>query len=128
MVNDTISDLLTKIRNANNVKHYLVQVPSTKITKSIAKILKDEGFIETYQLFKKTILIILKYTGKNKQPVISELKRISKPGLRVYSHTKNIPLVPRNLGILILSTSEGLMTSTNAQMKKIGGEILLEVY
>jgi small subunit ribosomal protein S8 len=128
MVNDKISDLLTKIRNANNAKHYLVQVPSTKTTKAIAQILKDEGFIETYLLFKKTILILLKYQGKNKQPVISELKRISKPGLRVYSHTKNIPLVPRNLGILILSTSEGLMTSTNAQMKKIGGEILLEVY
>jgi len=128
MVNDKISDLLTKIRNANNAKHYLVQVPSTKIIKAIVEILHEEGFIQDYNVLKTTIIISLKYQGKNRKPVISELTRISKPGLSVYCNTKNFPNLVGNLGILIISTSQGVMTSTNAKIKKMGGEILCHIY
>jgi small subunit ribosomal protein S8 len=132
MVNDTISDMLTKIRNANNAKHQLVNVPSTKLTNSIIQILKEEGFVEDYKIIKdgiKTnILIALRYTDKEKKPVISHLERISKPGIRIYSGKKNIPNVLGKLGISIISTSQGVMTNKKAKELKIGGEILCKIY
>jgi small subunit ribosomal protein S8 len=131
MVNDTISDMLTRIRNANNAQHYLVEIPSTKMTQSIANILKEEGFIMDFQIIKEnfhTILISLKYVGKKRKPVITSLERISKPGLRIYKSSKEIPVVLGNLGISILSTSKGIMTGKTAKSLKLGGEILCEIY
>jgi small subunit ribosomal protein S8 len=132
MVNDTISDLLTRIRNANNAKHHLVQVLSTKVTKNIVTILKEEGFIDDFEYITTDrnpyILISLKYVGKQKKPVITYLERISKPGIRVYTNSGNIPMVLGNLGITILSTSQGIMTGNSAKTLKIGGEILCNIY
>ena len=131
MVNDTISDMLTRIRNANNAQHYLVEIPSTKMTQSIANILKEEGFIMDFQIIQEnfhTILISLKYVGKTRKPVITSLERISKPGLRIYKSSKEIPVVLGNLGISILSTSKGIMTGKTAKSLKLGGEILCEIY
>ena len=129
MVNDIISDFLTKMRNAINSKHHLVEVPSTKITKSIAEILKEEGFLNDFKILKKNILVLsLKYSEKNRQPIISTIQRISKPGLRSYVNNKNIPNVLGNLGISIISTSKGLMTNSQAKTLKIGGEILCKIY
>jgi|TARA_B110000967_G_C18569359_1_gene404063 small subunit ribosomal protein S8 len=131
MVNDTISDMLTRIRNANNAQHYLVEIPSTKMTQSIANILKEEGFIMDFQIIQEnfhTILISLKYVGKKRKPVITSLERISKPGLRIYKSSKEIPVVLGNLGISILSTSKGIMTGKTAKSLKLGGEILCEIY
>ena len=100
MVTDTISDMLTRIRNANQVKHQIVQIPGTKMSVAIASILKEEGFIEDFEIYYeglfKYILISLKYKGKRNTPVISKLERISKPGLRVYSDSKNLPKVLEN--------------------------------
>ena len=132
MVNDTISDLLTRIRNANNSKHQLVEVPSTKITKSIVQILKEEGYITDFEFLqeknKNFIIILLKYIGKEKKPVITKLERISKPGIRVYTNAKNIPDILGKLGIGILSTSKGVMTTINAKKLRIGGEFLCKIY
>jgi small subunit ribosomal protein S8 len=129
MVNDIISDFLTKMRNAINAKHHLVEVPLTKITKSIAQILKEEGFLNDFKILKKNILVLsLKYSEKNRQPIISTIERISKPGLRNYVNNKNIPNVLGNLGISIISTSKGLMTNSQAKTLKIGGEILCKIY
>lgn len=132
MTNDTVSDMLTRIRNANNSKHNLVQVPATKMTRNIVAILKEEGFIEDFEFLtensKNSILISLKYSGKKRQPVITTLKRVSKPGIRIYTGAKNIPTVLGNLGIAIISTSQGLMTDTKARQLKIGGEILCYIW
>ena len=132
MVNDTISDLLTRIRNANNAKHHLVQVLSTKVTKNIVAILKEEGFIDDFEYITTDrnpyILISLKYVGKQKKHVITYLERISKPGIRVYTNSGNIPMVLGNLVITILSTSQGIMTGNSAKTLKIGGEILCNIY
>ena len=131
MVNDTISDFLTRIRNANNSKHQLVEVKSTKMTRNLAQILKEEGLIEDFQIFedgiKTSIIISLKYLGQNRKPVITELKRISKPGIRVYTRKKDIPNVIGNVGISILSTSQGVMSDRKAKALKIGGEILCRI-
>lgn len=130
MVNDTISDMLTRIRNANNAQHSLVEIPSTKMTHSIVNILKEEGFIEDFQIIKEnfqTILISLKYIGKKRKPVITSLERISKPGLRIYKSSKEIPVVLGNLGIAIISTSKGIMTGKTAKSLKLGGELLCEI-
>ena len=128
MVTDTISDMLTRIRNAKMVKHQIVQIPSTKMSLAIAKILKEEGFIEDFETYgednKKYILISLKYTGKSRESVISKIERVSKPGLRVYKNTKQLPKVLDNLGIAIISTSKGVMTNLKAQDLGIGGEVL----
>ena len=132
MVNDTISDILTRIRNANMVKHQIVQIPSTKMSVAIAAILKEEGFIEDFESYsennKKYLLISLKYFGKTRQPVIGKIERVSKPGLRVYSNSKKLPKILDNLGIAIISTSKGVMTNLKAKELGIGGEVLCYVW
>jgi small subunit ribosomal protein S8 len=132
MVNDTISDMLTRIRNANMVKHQIVQIPSTKMSLAITEILKAEGYIEDFEQYsennKNYLLISLKYTGKSRQPVICKLERVSKPGLRVYSSSKELPKVLNNLGIAIVSTSKGVMTNLKAKELGIGGEVLCYIW
>lgn len=132
MVNDTISDTLTRIRNANMVKHQIVQVPSTRMSVEIARILKEEGFIEDFESYeenkRKYLLISLKYTGKARKPVICKIERVSKPGLRVYSASKELPKVLDNLGIAIISTSKGIMTNLKAKELGIGGEVLCYIW
>lgn len=132
MVTDTISDMLTRIRNAHMVKHQIVQVPSTKMSVSIAQILKEEGFIEDFENYTegqhKYLLISLKYIEKSRIPVISKIERVSRPGLRVYSNSKNLPKVLNNLGIAIISTSRGVMTNLTARELGIGGEILCYIW
>ena len=128
MVTDTISDMFTRIRNASLISQHMVQIPKTKITSEIARILKEEGFIRDLETFNDNnrdfLLLLLKYKGKDRKPVISYLKRISKPGLRIYSNSKRLPNVLGNLGIAIISTSRGLMTNIDAKKLGIGGEIL----
>ena len=132
MVNDTISDMLTRIRNANNAKHHFVEVPFTKMTSNIITILKSEGFIQDFEILSegknKVILISLKYTGKKRVPIITTLKRVSKPGVRVYTGAKNLPRILGNLGIAIISTSQGLMTDSQARKLKVGGEVLCYIW
>jgi small subunit ribosomal protein S8 len=132
VVTDTISDMLTRIRNAHMVKHQIVQIPSTKISLAIAEILKEEGYIEDFENYiednKKYLLISLKYIGKSRKPVISKIERMSKPGLRVYSSSKELPRVLENLGIAIISTSKGVMTNLKAKELGIGGEVLFYIW
>jgi small subunit ribosomal protein S8 len=124
--------MLTRIRNANMVKHQIVQIPTTKMSLAIANILKEEGFIEDFENYEenklKYLLLSLKYSGKSRKPVICTIKRISKPGLRVYSNSKELPKVLDNLGIAIISTSKGVMTNLNAKKLGIGGEILCYIW
>jgi small subunit ribosomal protein S8 len=132
VVTDTISDILTRIRNANMVKHQIVQIPSTKMSLAITEILKQEGFIEDFESYeengKKYLLISLKYVGKSRKPVICKIERISKPGLRVYANSKKLPKVLDDLGIAIISTSKGVMTNLKAKELGIGGEILCYIW
>jgi len=132
VVNDTISDMLTRIRNATMVKHQIVQIPATRMSLAIAKILKEEGFIQEFESYsednKNYLLISLKYTGKSRQSVICKIKRVSKPGLRIYSNSKNLPRVLDNLGIAIISTSQGVMTNIKAKNLGIGGEVLCYIW
>nr|YP_874467.1 ribosomal protein S8 [Phaeodactylum tricornutum]A0T0J2.1 RecName: Full=Small ribosomal subunit protein uS8c; AltName: Full=30S ribosomal protein S8, chloroplastic [Phaeodactylum tricornutum CCAP 1055/1]ABK20690.1 30S ribosomal protein S8 [Phaeodactylum tricornutum]QHR85644.1 30S ribosomal protein S8 [Phaeodactylum tricornutum] len=132
MVNDTISDMLTRIRNANMVKHQIVQIPASKMSLAIAEILKQEGFIGDFETYseneKKYLLISLKYVGKLRKPVICKIERVSKPGLRVYSNSKKLPRILDNLGIAIISTSKGVMTNLKAKELGIGGEVLCYIW
>lgn len=132
MVTDTISDMLTRIRNANMVKHQIVQIPVTKMVIAIATILKNEGYIENFETYTENsrnyLLLSLKYKGKEREPVISKIERISKPGLRVYTSTKTMPKVLGGLGIAIISTSQGVMTNLTAKKLGIGGEILCYIW
>lgn len=132
MVTDTISDMLTRIRNATMVKHQIVQIPVTKMSVAIADILKNEGFIvgvENYEESNRQYLLLsLKYTGKSRNSVITEIKRVSKPGLRVYANSKELPKVLDNLGIAIMSTSRGVMTNLKAKELGIGGEVLCYIW
>lgn len=132
MVTDTISDMLTRIRNATMVKHQIVQIPVTKISVAITAILKEEGFIEDFERYEEDkrdyLLLSLKYTGKSRNSVISEIKRISKPGLRVYKNSKELPKILDGLGIAIMSTSRGVMTNVKAKDLGIGGEILCSIW
>ena len=132
MVNDTISDMLTRIRNANNAKHHFVEVPFTKMSSNIATILKEEGFIQDFETIAegkdKALLLSLKYSGKKRTPIITTLKRVSKPGVRVYMGAKNLPRILGNLGIAIISTSQGLMTDAQARKMKVGGEVLCYIW
>jgi small subunit ribosomal protein S8 len=132
VVNDTISDMLTRIRNANMVKHQIVEIPVTKMSLGIASILKEEGFIADFDIYTEkscqNLLISLKYKGKNRQPVITKIQRVSKPGLRVYSNVKKLPQVLGNLGIAIVSTPQGLMTNLKAKKLGVGGEVLCYIW
>ena len=132
MVTDTISDMLTRIRNANMVKHQIVQIPVTKMSLAIAIILKEEGFITDFENYqegnKKYLLLSLKYLGKSRKSVIGEIQRVSKPGLRVYASSTELPRVLDNLGIAIISTSKGVMTNLKAKELGIGGEVLCYIW
>jgi small subunit ribosomal protein S8 len=132
VVTDTISDMLTRIRNANMVKHQIVQIPVTKMSLAIAIILKEEGFIKDFENYQEGqiqyLLLSLKYIGKSRKSVINEIKRVSKPGLRVYTNSKKLPRVLDNLGIAIMSTSKGVMTNLKAKELGIGGEVLCYIW
>jgi small subunit ribosomal protein S8 len=129
---DTISDMLTRIRNACAVRHPTTQIPATRMTKSIAQVLKDEGFIEgfseTGEGIHRILVLSLKYKGKGRQPIINTLKRVSRPGLRVYSKRKELPRVLGGIGIAIVSTSRGIMTDREARRQGVGGEVLCYVW
>lgn len=130
-VNDPIADMLTRIRNANAMRYKEVEVPASKIKLEIARILKEEGFINDYKVKKNNvqniIVLNLKYAD-NKERVITGLKRISKPGLRVYAKCEDIPRVLNGLGIAIVSTSKGLMTDKDARKQSLGGEVLAYIW
>ena len=130
-ITDPIADMLTRIRNASNAKHDTVDVPASNMKKSIAQILLDEGYIKSYQIVddgtQGVIRITLKYVG-GKEKAISGLRRVSKPGLRVYAGADELPRVLRGLGIAIISTSKGVMTDKKAREAHVGGEVLAFVW
>ena len=131
VVTDTIADMLTRIRNANAMRYTEVKVPASKLKLELARILKEEGFIKEYKVVSenvgKNILLTLKY-GNKKERVITGLKRISKPGLRVYAKKEEVPKVLNGLGIAIISTSKGIMTDKEARKQNLGGEVLAYVW
>ena len=131
MTTDPIADMLTRIRNANQMRYKEVEVPASKIKLEIARILKETGFIADYKVKKNNvqdiIVLNLKY-GQNKERVITGLKRISKPGLRVYANAKEMPKVLNGLGIAIVSTSKGVMTDKEAREASLGGEVLAYIW
>tara|TARA_B100000925_G_scaffold129324_1_gene96842 strand:+ start:792 stop:1193 length:402 start_codon:yes stop_codon:yes gene_type:complete len=133
MNTDPIADYLTRIRNASLTGHKVVEIPSSKMKNEITKILFDEGYIMSYKIVEikdnqDIIKIALKYDGLTNEPVIRKIQRISRPGLRKYSGTKNIPRILNGLGISIVSTSKGVMTGKAALKNKIGGELICYVY
>ena len=131
MNTDPIADMLTRIRNANTVSHQTVEMPSSKLKVALARLLKEEGFISNYEEKVegnfKTLSIELKYDENNK-PVITNLKRVSKPGLRNYCKAKNLPQVLGGLGVAVVSTSKGLLTDRKARKENLGGEVLAYIY
>ena len=131
-ITDPIADMLTRIRNANNAKHDTVDVPASNMKKAIAQILLDEGYIKNFQLINDgaqgVIRISLKYNNPGKEKVITGLRRVSKPGLRVYAGAEELPRVLRGLGIAIVSTSKGVMTDKAARAAHVGGEVLAFVW
>jgi len=130
-ITDTIADMLTRIRNANSAKHQYVDIPASGMKKQIAQILMDEGYIKSFRIIEDNkqgiIRITLKYT-ENKAQVIQGLRRVSKPGLRIYANSKDMPKVMKGLGIAIVSTSKGVMTDKKARSENIGGEVLAFVW
>ena len=130
-ISDVIADMLTRIRNANDAKHETVDIPASNFKKSIAEILLEEGYIKNYQIVEDgkqgIIRITLKYTA-GKQKVIRGLKRVSKPGLRIYTNCEDMPKVMNGLGIAIVSTSKGVMTDKKARQANVGGEVLAFVW
>ena len=132
MSTDTISDMLTRIRNANLAKHQIVQIPSTKVTRNIANVLFAEGLIDSFEELKNglksSLLLSLKYNGKERKPSIVKIQRISKPGLRVYSGAKKMPRILGGFGTAIVSTSRGLMTDQQARKEGVGGELLCYIW
>ena len=132
MVNDTIADMLTRVRNANLARHKIVKIPSTKMTRNIASVLIEEGFIQDFEEIgegiNRQLLLSLKYKGKEGEPVITSLKRISRPGLRVYANRKEIPRVLGGLGVAIISTSKGVLTDNKARHQGVGGEVLCYIW
>ena len=130
MVNDTIADMLTRIRNAGQLKYANVAVLNTKMTREIARILKEEGYINDYSSNEETKMLdlSLKYGENKKERVITGLKRISKPGLRVYAKHDELPRVLNGLGIAIISTSKGIMTDKEARNAGLGGEVLAYIW
>ena len=134
MVNDTIADMLTRIRNANLAHHQIVQITSTRITRSIVKVLLEEGLIESFEELKNgskiqnSLLLSLKYNGKERKPIITKILQISKPGLRVHVGAKNMPRVLGGFGTAIISTSKGVMRDSKARQEHLGGEILCYIW
>jgi len=130
-ITDTIADMLTRIRNANSAKHQYVDIPASNMKKQIAQILMDEGYIKSSRIIEDNkqgiIRITLKYT-ENKAQVIQGMRRVSKPGLRIYANSKDMPKVMKGLGIAIVSTSKGIMTDKKARAENIGGEVLAFVW
>lgn len=130
-ITDAIADLLTRIRNACSAKHESVEVPSSNMKKAIVQVLLDEGYIRKFMILddgkQGIIKIFLKYT-EDKKPAITGIKRVSKPGLRIYSSVENMPKVIKGLGIAIVSTSKGVMTDRRARREKVGGEVLAFVW
>ena len=131
-MSDPIADMLTRIRNANTAKHDTVDIPSSKMKLAIADILVKEGYIAKYELIEdgsfKTIRVTLKYGADKNEKIITGLKRISKPGLRVYAGAEELPKVLAGLGVAIISTNEGVMTDKEARQKNVGGEVLAFVW
>ena len=127
VVSSPIADMLTRIRNANQLKYTEVSMPTSKMKVEIASILKSEGYIIDYTVDEKTLTLSLKY-GENKERVISGLRCISKPGLRVYAKAEEVPTVLNGLGIAILSTSKGIMTDKQARKENVGGEVLAYIW
>ncbi|MDO4228762.1 MAG: 30S ribosomal protein S8 [Capnocytophaga sp.] len=132
MYTDPIADYLTRIRNANNARHRVVEIPASKLKKEITKILFDQGYILSYKFedstVQGTIKIALKYDKVTKEPVIKHIERASRPGLRKYAGADNLPRVLNGLGIAIISTSQGVMTGKKARELNIGGEVICYVY
>ena len=130
-ISDVIADMLTRIRNANDAKHETVDVPASKMKKAIADILVEEGYISGYQIIEDgkqgIIRITLKY-GRGKQKIIQGLRRVSKPGLRIYSNCEDMPRVMNGMGVAIISTSKGIMTDKQARKENVGGEVLAFVW
>jgi small subunit ribosomal protein S8 len=130
-ITDPIADMLTRIRNANSAKHETVDIPASNMKKAIAQILVDEGYIAGYKVIEDekqgVIRVTLKY-GENKTQVITGLRRVSKPGLRIYSNVEEMPKVMKGLGIAIVSTSKGIMTDREARKQNVGGEVLAFVW
>ncbi len=129
-ISDVIADMLTRIRNANDAKHETVDIPASNMKKAIAEILVNEGYVKGYQVIEDgkqgVIRVTLKYVGKQK--VIHGLRRVSKPGLRIYSNCEDMPKVMNGLGIAIVSTSKGIMTDKQARKENVGGEVLAFVW
>ena len=130
-ITDSIADMLTRIRNANSAKHDTVQIPASNIKKAIAQILVDEGYVKSFKVIEDgkqgVIEIALKY-GPNKSQVITGLRRVSKPGLRIYSNCEDMPRVQNGLGIVSLSTAKGIMTDKDARKANVGGEVLAYIW
>ncbi len=131
-ITDTIADMLTRIRNANTAKHDSVDIPASNMKKAIAQILVDEGYIKSFQVIddgkQGVIRVVLKYQGASKTPVIRGLRRVSKPGLRIYSSSEDMPKVMKGIGTAIVSTSKGVMTDKKARSENVGGEVLAFVW
>lgn len=130
-ITDTIADLLTRIRNANSAKHDTVDIPASNMKKAIAQILVDEGYIKNFKVVEDgkqgVIRVTLKY-GEGKSQVITGLRRVSKPGLRIYSNVEDMPKVMKGLGVAIVSTSKGIMTDREARKQNVGGEVLAFIW
>lgn len=130
-ITDTIADLLTRIRNANSAKHDTVEIPASNLKKDICQILVDEGYVKSFTVIEDgkqgVIKVTLKY-GEGKTPIITGLRRVSKPGLRVYSNVEDMPKVMKGLGVAIVSTSKGVMTDRQARAEHVGGEILAYIW
>lgn len=130
-ITDTIADMLTRVRNANTAKHDTVDIPASNMKKAIAQILVDEGFVKSFQVINDgkqgVIRINLKY-GENKSAVITGLRRVSKPGLRIYTSCEDMPKVMKGLGVTIVSTSKGVMTDKRARKENVGGEVLAFIW
>ena len=130
-ITDTIADLLTRIRNASSAKHGTVEIPASNMKKTICQILLDEGYIKHFNVIEDgkqgIIKVTLKY-GNDKRPVITGLRRVSKPGLRIYTNVEDMPKVMKGLGIAIISTSKGVMTDRQARKENVGGEVLAFIW
>ena len=131
-ISDTIADMLTRIRNANSAKHETVDIPASNMKKAIAQILVDEGYVKEYKVIEDgkqgVIRVTLKYQGPSRTPVLMGLRRVSKPGLRIYSSSEDMPKVMKGLGTAIISTSKGVMTDKAARKENVGGDVLAFIW